>query len=122
LLITAFALPQVPWHDLPKRIGHMGHHPGDVWVSFVSIVLALSGVEAIANLTGVMKKPVPVTARKAIWTVATEVAAFNVLLALFMVAIPIVNRDKHLADMAAFLTGHYVGAWGELAVRIVGGT
>jgi amino acid transporter len=122
LLISAFALPQVPWHDLPKRIGHMGHHPGDVWVAFVSIVLALSGVEAIANLTGVMKKPVPVTARKAIWVVATEVAVFNVLLAIFMLAIFPINRDAHMEDMAAFLTGRYVGRWGELAVRYIGGT
>jgi amino acid transporter len=122
LLISAFALPQVPWHDLPKRIGHMGHHPGDVWVAFVSIVLALSGVEAIANLTGVMKKPVAVTARKAIWVVATEVAVFNVLLAIFMLAIFPINRDAHMEDMAAFLTGHYVGRWGELAVRYIGGT
>src|SRR5439155_1008100 len=45
----------------------------------------------------------------------------NVLLALFMLAIFPLNRDAHLADMAAFLTGHYVGAWGEWAVRIIGG-
>ena len=125
LLITAFALPQVPWHDLPQRIPPLSqtlkHGPGRLWVSFVSIVLALSGVEAIANLTGVMKKPVAHTARKAIWVVATEVAVFNVLLALFMLAIFPLNRDAHLADMAAFLSGHYVGAWGEWAVRIIGG-
>ncbi len=90
-------------------------------MSFVSIVLALSGVEAIANLTGVMKRPVPVTARKAIWVVALEVAIFNVFLAACMVAIPIIDRDKHMADMAAFLAGHYVGNMGEIAVRIVGG-
>src|SRR5205823_13092150 len=58
LLITAFAFPQVPWHDLPHRIGHLHHRPGELWVAFVSIVLALSGVEAIANLTGVMVKAV----------------------------------------------------------------
>ncbi|HEX8912717.1 MAG TPA: APC family permease [Humisphaera sp.] len=125
LLITAFAVPQVPWADLPHRIPSLSdtlkHQPAALWVSFVSIVLALSGVEAIANLTGVMKKPVAHTARKAIWVVATEVAVFNVLLALFMLAISPINRDAHQADMAAFLTGHYVGPWGELAVRIIGG-
>jgi amino acid transporter len=121
LLITCFALPQVHWAELPQRIGTLHHSPGEMWVAFVSIVLALSGVEAIANLTGVMEKPVPKTASKAIWVVATEVAVFNILLALFMVAIPVVNRDAHLEDMAAFLTGHYVGIWGEWAVRIVGG-
>jgi amino acid transporter len=125
LLITAFAIPQVPWHDLPQRIPPLStvltHHPAQLWIAFVSIVLALSGVEAIANLTGVMKKPVAHTARKAIWVVATEVAVFNVLLALFMLAIFPLNRDAHLADMAAFLSGHYVGPWGEWAVRIIGG-
>lgn len=123
--ITAFALPQVPWHDLPHRIPSLretfSQHPGHLWVAFVSIVLALSGVEAIANLTGVMKRPVPHTARKAIWTVAGEVALFNVILALAMVAILPLDRDAHLNDMLAFLSGHYLGRLGEWPVRILGG-
>ena len=122
LLIVAFALPQVPWRELPARIGRPDFlHPGELWVAFVSIVLALSGVEAIANLTGVMRRPVSVTAGKAIWIVAIEVAVFNILLALVMLAIFPVNRDRHMEDMAAYLSFHYVGRWGELAVRAVGG-
>jgi amino acid transporter len=122
LLILAFALPQVSWRELPHRIGRPDFsHPGQLWISFVSIVLALSGVEAIANLTGVMRRPVAVTARKAIWAVATEVAVFNVILAICMLAIFPINRDGHLEDMAAYLTGKYVGHWGEWAVRIIGG-
>ena len=27
LLISAFALPKVPWHDLPSPIGHLNHQP-----------------------------------------------------------------------------------------------
>jgi amino acid transporter len=121
LLISAFALPKVPWHDLPARIGHLNHQPGEMWVSFVSIVLALSGVEAIANLTGVMKKPVSQTANRAIWVVASEVAIFNILLAIVMVSVFPLNRENHMNDMAAYLSGHFIGAWGEWAVRIVGG-
>ncbi len=121
LLITFGALPQVDWSLLPKRIGHLNHRPGEMWVAFVSIVLALSGVEAIANLTGVMKKPVAHTARKAIWTVAAEVAVFNVLLAICMLAIFPLDRDRHFNDMLAFLSGHYVGPWAEWGVRILGG-
>jgi len=121
LLICAFAIPQVSWHDLPVRIGHLNHQPGEMWVAFVSIVLALSGVEAIANLTGVMVRPVQKTARKAIWVVSAEVAIFNVVLAACMLAILPLDRDKHQSDMLAFLTGHYVGIWGEWAVRIIGG-
>ena len=30
-------------------------NPAQLWVQFVGVILALSGVEAIANLTGVMK-------------------------------------------------------------------
>jgi amino acid transporter len=121
LLICAFALPQMQWRELPSRIGHLNHQPGEMWVAFVSIVLALSGVEAIANLTGVMVRPVPKTARKAIWVVSAEVAIFNVVLAACMLAIFPLDRDKHQSDMLAFLTGYYVGPWGEWAVRIVGG-
>jgi len=121
LLVTCSAIWHVPWHDVPHRIGHLQHHPGHIWVAFVSIVLALSGVEAIANLTGVMKKPVFGTARKAIWVVAIEVAVFNILLALFMVAIYPMDREQHVNDMLAFLSGRFVGHWGELAVRVVGG-
>ena len=121
LLITFGALPQVAWSELPHRIGHLSHSPGQMWVAFVSIVLALSGVEAIANLTGVMKKPVYTTARKAIWVVAIEVAVFNVLLAAVMLAIFPLDRDRHFNDMLAFLSGYYVGPWAEWGVRIVGG-
>ena len=122
LLICGFALPQVDWHHLPERIGRPDFsHPGQIWIAFVSIVLALSGVEATANLTGVMDRPVSHTARKAIWVVATEVAVFNIILAICMLAIYPINRDRHLEDMAAYLTGAYVGKWGEMAVRIVGG-
>jgi amino acid transporter len=121
LLISGFALPQVHWAELPRHIGHVHHKFGELWVAFVSIVLALSGVEAIANLTGVMKKPVARTARKAIWVVALEVAIFNVLLAIVMVNISPLHRDKHQSDMLAFLAGNYVGVWGEWGVRILGG-
>ena len=122
LLITIGALPQVDWRHLPQIVGGLHGHPKDIWVQFVSIVLALSGVEAIANLTGVMKRPVHKTSRKAIWVVAIEVAVFNLLLALVMVsASSVMGRDEHTNDMLAFLSLHYVGQWAEIAVRILGG-
>src|SRR5216117_704688 len=67
------------------------------WSSFVGVILALSGVEAIANLTGVMKldpgtsldKPmVGKTARKAILIVALEVVVGTALLGWAMVSLP----------------------------------
>jgi amino acid transporter len=122
LLIAAFALPQVDWARLPDRVGRVEQSPTQLWLGFVSIVLALSGVEAIGNLTGVMTRPVAATARRAIWTVAVEVAVFNVLLAVAVVAIlPDDSRGAHREDMLAFLGAAYVGPWGELAVRALGG-
>jgi amino acid transporter/nucleotide-binding universal stress UspA family protein len=60
-----------------------------LWVQFVGVILALSGVEAIANLTGVMKLDQGSTldnpkvgreAAKAIWPVAVEVVIGTALL------------------------------------------
>ena len=68
-----------------------------VWVQFVGVILALSGVEAIANLTGVMKldpgatpdRPkVTRTATKAILPVALEVVAGTALLGWAMLSMP----------------------------------
>jgi amino acid transporter len=67
------------------------------WLSFVTMILALSGVEAIANLTGVMKldpgatmaKPsVNRTARLAIGVVAVEVVIGTALLGWAMLSLP----------------------------------
>lgn len=122
LLITVAALCGHQFHLNDIRLANPFHDsPGQVWVAFVSIVLALSGVEAIANLTGVMKRPVAQTASRAIWVVAIEVAVFNIILALAMLAIFPLDRSAHLNDMLAYLTGHYVGRLGEWPVRIIGG-
>ncbi len=110
---------KVNWTHI--HFGTLDHSPAQMWVAFVSIVLALSGVEAIANLTGVMKKPVAHTARKAILVVALEVAIFNIILAFFMLAIFPLDRNAHVNDMLAFLSSYYLGPWGEWPVRIVGG-
>lgn len=75
------------------------------WTAFVGIVLALSGVESIANATGVMKlnpgstpdKPnVSRTATKAVVLIMVEVCFFTAFLGLAMAALPgleIVNGD-----------------------------
>lgn len=118
LLVVCFALPQIDWRNL--QWGRLFHAPTDMWQGFIYIVLTLSGVEAIANLTGVMKKPVYTTARKSIWLVATEVAIFNLLLALVMISLA-PSRQGHTEDMLAYMAQQYIGNWGEHAVRIVGG-
>lgn len=128
ILGGAFLVPgKMHWHDLFNSSLHRAgdihqHHFTELWVAFVSILLALSGVEAIANLTGVMEKPVLRTASRAIWVVALEVAVFNVLLAVCMINVFPLDGEKHKEDMLAFLSGMYTGGVGELAVRIIGGT
>lgn len=89
------------------------------WVAFVGVILALSGVEAIANLTGVLKldsgatadRPdVSRTARKAITPVAIEVVFGTALVGWAMLSLPqtltpeIENRHE---DMLNFLGEHY---------------
>ena len=122
LLVTFGALPKIDWHSfhLPG-ISHQS--PTRLWFDFVSIILALSGVEAIANLTGVMKRPVTKTSNKAIWVVALEVAIFNILLGLCMIAIKLPDDvlAAHRDDMMAFLSNHYMGWWAERLVGVIGG-
>jgi amino acid transporter/nucleotide-binding universal stress UspA family protein len=107
---------------------HLSFHPGllrpegglrENWTKFVEVILALSGVEAIANLTGVMKldrgstpdKPsVGGTARKAILPVAFEVVLGTALLGWAMLSLPTSMTDtikERYEDMLRFLGEHY---------------
>ncbi len=74
---------------------------GDAWVAFTEVVLALSGIEAIANMTGVMVLSVRQTSRLAILPVLFEVVVFNFILTAAMNALP----DAKLID----IRGHYLG-------------
>lgn len=100
---------------------------GQSWVAFVSVILALSGVEAIANLTGVMeldtgasqdKPSIATTARKAIWPVAVEVVCGTIILGWAMLSLPPELKDtieQRYEDMLRYLGEHYgeqtLGAW-----------
>jgi amino acid transporter/nucleotide-binding universal stress UspA family protein len=108
-----------------------------VWVQFVGVILALSGVEAIANLTGVMKlnpdatpgaPKVTRTATKSILLVATEVVAGTALLGWAMLSLPksyAPQLEAHKEDMLRFLGERYAtfvgGPWfGEAFSLFVG--
>jgi amino acid transporter/nucleotide-binding universal stress UspA family protein len=94
ITLGLFSIPHL--HD---AIGHLQPLPGNFWQNwggFVGIVLALSGVEAIANATGVMKldpgsteaRPsVRKTSTRAILWVMIEVCVFTALLGLAMHAL-----------------------------------
>src|SRR6266550_4302601 len=108
-----------------------------LWVQFCSVILALSGVEAIANLTGVMKLDKGATiaeprvgreASRAIWPVAIEVVVATALLGWAMLSINNSMRGSlyaHSEDMLRFI-GEYFGtvsfgpAFGEMFGWIVG--
>ena len=103
ITLGIFSLPH-----LGAAIGHLQPLRGGFWhnwAAFVSIVLALSGVEAIANATGVMKlnpgtseaqPSVTKTSTPALLIVMVEVCVFTALLGLAMHALnglQIVNGD-----------------------------
>ncbi len=73
------------------------------WIGFTEIVLALSGVEAIANMTGIMVQPVEKTARKAILPVLIEIVILNLVLALAMTSLPdsILDERRRWAPTAS---------------------
>jgi amino acid transporter/nucleotide-binding universal stress UspA family protein len=89
------------------------------WVAFVGVILALSGVEAIANLTGVMTldpktslntPSVAITSKKAIWPVAVEVVLGTALLGWAMLSLPHSMSDaikSRYTDMLRFLGEQY---------------
>ncbi len=108
---TAFRLVESPFK----------HGVRSSWIGFTEIVLALSGVEAIANMTGIMVQPVEKTARRAILPVLIEIVILNLILALAMTALPdsildekVVGPDgkeilAHTGDMLKQIAIHYVG-------------
>ena len=94
IVLGAVSLPHLgeAWSSLQPLHGSLGQN----WAGFVGIVLALSGVEAIANATGVMKlnpgstdaNPcVTRTSTPAILIVMFEVCLFTALLGLAMHAL-----------------------------------
>jgi amino acid transporter len=131
VMLGAFCLPHIgqAMHNLQPLTGGFAKN----WAGFVGVVLALSGVEAIANATGVMKldpgstldKPSVVkTSTPAILIVMAEVCVFTALLGLGMHALSgmvLVNgdvnapgaegvRDYMLRYMAQIFVGGSIGA------------
>ena len=129
LMIIVFSLPF--WGNEPqltlKYVEHSRSGFMQDWKAFVGVILALSGVEAIANLTGVLKlepdstmeKPaVGKTARKAIWLVALEVVVGTALLGWAMLSLkPTLSSAMHerWEDMLSLLAEQYgtkvAGPW-----------
>src|SRR5215472_10316560 len=104
VVLIALSVPHLTTHFLEPPHKSVGA----VWVQFVGVILALSGAESIANLTGVMKldpgstKEHPSVARestKAITPVAIEVVLGTALLGWAMLSLPsVLGKTLHLTD------------------------
>jgi len=129
VLIAAFSAPHLTTVHLEPPHSSLKHN----WTAFVGVILALSGVEAIANLTGVMKLDpgatvdLPVvrkTASKAILMVAVEVVLGTALLGWAMLSLSPALKSVLLDrwdDMLTVLAEQYGGmALGPVFGRVFG--
>jgi len=107
VVLIAISTPHLTTHFLQPRHESLGA----LWVQFVGVILALSGAETIANVTGVMKLDPgstidrPSVAReslKAIIPVAIEVVAGTALLGWAMLSLPsVLGKTLHLSDVSS---------------------
>ena len=107
LILIGISAPHLTTKFLQPRQESLG----TLWVQFVGVILALSGAESIANVTGVMKLDPgstmdrPSVAResfKAIVPVAIEVVAGTALLGWAMLSVPsVLGKTLHLFDPSA---------------------
>lgn len=104
LIIIASAPTAVQTATIVRPVGGLLEN----WEHFVGIILSISGIEAISNMTGLMKNPNQ-DSRRAIFAVLSKVIIATVFLGLAMHAIP--NLTGHTEDMVRFLGEHYVGPW-----------
>lgn len=98
-ILAVFTIPHLPegWRIFRE------HAPRDVplgrmWQNLVFVVLALSGVESIANMTGIMVPPVKRTAKLAIWPVIGEVVLLNMILVIIVCSLPALTDVGVIAD------------------------
>lgn len=113
--LCAAALPHIREVQITPPQGAFSLH----WTRFVGIVLALSGVEAIANSTGIMVEPVKRTAKRAILPVLLEVTVISLILGAAMNAIP--GLQGRTEDMIRAIGEYYVGAWyGKVIAVVIG--
>jgi len=107
VVLIAISTPHLTTHFLQPRHESLGA----LWVQFVGVILALSGAESIANVTGVMKLDPgstmdrPSVAReslKAIIPVAIEVVIGTALLGWAMLSLPsVLGKTLHLSDASS---------------------
>ncbi len=92
LALTTLPFLKVAWHNITPLKGS----PLTIWQNFVGVIVALSGIEAIANATGILQldkgstlshPKVGTTAGRAIFFVMVEVAIYTTLFGFALAAI-----------------------------------
>ena len=124
IFLIALSAPHFTPHFLEPRHQSLA----TVWAQFVGVILALSGAESIANLTGVMKLDPgstmehPSVAResvKAITPVAIEVVLGTALLGWAMLSLPsVLGKTLHLTDRGEIAA--VLGQRSEDMLRFIG--
>ncbi len=112
---TLVSLAVIMTAAFPSASQHISLQPPtggfvDNWAIFVGIILSISGIEAISNMTGLMKDPAK-TSRRAILVVLTKIVLATVVLGFAMLAIPDMDRSAHKEEMIRFLGETYIGHW-----------
>ena len=124
LVLIGLAAPHLTTQFLEPRHESLSK----LWVQFVGVILALSGVEAIANLTGVMKLDPGSTADKpsvrreslkAITPVAIEVVVGTALLGWAMLSLPAVLQ-KTMGPLSRSEITAVLGQRNEDMLRFIG--
>lgn len=93
-ILAIFSIPFLG--QAVSQLQPLSHSFAENWKNFVGVIVALSGIEVIANMTGIMKldplstkenPSVNQTAKKAIFWVVTEVALFTSFFSLASMAL-----------------------------------
>lgn len=94
VFLAIFSIPHLG--DAVRQLQNPPKNFMENWKNFVSVIVALSGIEVIANMTGIMKldkgttrkhPQVTMTAKKAIFWVITEVVLFTSFFSLASMAL-----------------------------------
>ncbi len=126
LVIAVAAVPSLGHAHIERPSGG----PIQWWKQFTFIILAISGVEAVANMTGIMVEPVARTARRSIVPVMLEIVILNLVMTLAMQALPLHVLGggdasnayvAHRDDMLRLLAEYYVGPGFAVAASLVCG-
>ncbi|MCE2966380.1 MAG: amino acid permease [Phycisphaerales bacterium] len=88
-LVALLCLPLLKEGIETISTGHSSiSDPWTRWENFIRVILALSGLEAVANMTGLMKQPVARTSKFTIFPVLVEVVALNLIFGIALNALP----------------------------------